>query len=160
MISYDVDGTSYSAQLSVTLQYGYISSPGVMSFQLGSVMLVGENSAYYLFMGAPAAVWTGLGVGSTRQSLKLGPVSINPPASTLDPAVQAGLADALSKLIITTHADSSTLTAGKPTTGTFAIEAATFGATPAVPEPATWALMIAGFGTAGVALRGRKRATA
>lgn len=32
----------------------------------------------------------------------------------------------------------------------------TTGSSPAVPEPATWALMIAGFGLAGTVLRGRK----
>lgn len=33
-----------------------------------------------------------------------------------------------------------------------------FAPTGAVPEPATWALMILGFGAAGAALRGRRRA--
>ena len=32
-----------------------------------------------------------------------------------------------------------------------------FGASPAVPEPATWAMMLAGFGAIGTTLRMRRR---
>lgn len=53
------------------------------------------------------------------------------------------------------------LTAGfytQQTTYDFTVDRVTFGV--AVPEPGTWALMILGFGTAGAALRRRRRATA
>jgi len=42
----------------------------------------------------------------------------------------------------------------------FAPDASTFKASEAVPEPAAWALMIAGFGLAGASLRARRRAAA
>ena len=41
-----------------------------------------------------------------------------------------------------------------------AVDTIGFKAGNAVPEPATWALMIGGFGLAGVSLRRRKAATA
>ncbi len=39
-------------------------------------------------------------------------------------------------------------------------EASPFAATPAVPEPATWAMMLLGFGAIGGALRGRQKVAA
>ncbi len=46
------------------------------------------------------------------------------------------------------------------TVADFAPDHSTFKASDAVPEPATWALMISGFGLAGVGLRSRRRAAA
>ena len=63
--------------------------------------------------------------------------------------------------IVTTSGEMLTITSStSPTAGSGTFKALLNATTPSVPEPSTWAMMLAGFGMLGAALRGSKRASA
>jgi len=179
-ITYDMDGTSYTGAFSMTLSsvayQGGITADSV-AFALNAVTITLDNATILLGYNSGTftrsdAVWSGLSAGSEWQSLTLGNLRASnvfvlgtpssPFASTSDSvlpgnlAIAQTIADALSDYVITMSLDGGALPGGRPTTSfTF-----TVGAPPAVPEPASWALMIAGFGLTGAALRARRRSAA
>jgi hypothetical protein len=187
-IVYNIDGKSYTGSINILLStatyLGGITSDS-MGFALDSVsicdasctsaaesymMALGYNSGSY---ASSAAQWTGLSAGSDWQSLTLGnltasnvfsfsttssPFTVNSSsvlASNI--AIANSIAAALSGYTIDMSLDSGTLTGGRPTTSL----SFTTGTPPApVPEPASWALMIVGFGLTGAALRARRQTVA
>lgn len=132
-------------------QRGGASDEFSFGFNLGTATTF-NNVVITGSFGAPVAIGTlgpGLFLGSGRPTVPLGLVAPTEPFTSYGISFVAGNAGTLTAFIATASTDNV-----GPVLDNFSLSIG------AVPEPASWAMMITGFGLVGVAARSRRARTA
>jgi hypothetical protein len=146
-----------SALLNGNLVLDFGSNPGgAFIFQIGTALTTGSASTITVLNGgAGSGVFFNVGSSATlgTSSIFMGNIIADQSITlTTGAQIQCGRAIALDAAVTL---DTNTIS-NDCGTGDFGSQGYAGNATAAVPEPASWMLMIAGFGLAGTAMRGRR----